>query len=1345
MKKKGAVVCFLLVIVFLSVGFISASWYSVPPGINTQIISSDMDGSYTEKKVWNSLTSQDADSTISSAHYSESFKLDEDTHLLFGARSTDYTSTDSSTRKNLETQNYETTTTTYSEGYRGQYSNDGSCFIEHSSSSGEDSVSSTYSNCGVYPNYWFFNSNLNQVIPLYYLSPGENVPWCDETYLDNCIQFSETDTCDGSTNKVNIKRNLKLDYFTDNSDEESSGYTQKSLNSFNGEFIAINFWNLGCAEFYQADSGFYCGVRVDNYYGQDCRDTTLNIDGRIYSTDADGNNQDLATGKFTKYKTLLDSDNNYFYDIYQFKPSIDATSFSRIVKAAKDAGGDVYCKAIDAVGYLRRSEGNFYVEQSQGNFGSSCNYCGRNIKTIPTKTVNSDGSVDITCDYDVGFTLTNGNYNVEFILREGSEEVASQSKSIVVNWFTDLFNDFSNYHSTAKFTGKLNTTTGLLRCEAKIVNTDKPQSKENSCAVSNWLYDIDQDGYITYFQNKSIADVQKQIKSAPDFSGIIVDQGDLPFPFDKLDCSDWIYGNDKIKINENYQKVCPTNPEDWFNLREEVNKKITQAKENFKSDGTGSVSRMPIVTDHVAKEDICYYDENNDGIPDYSQCSYCRNPEMPEIADNIDNDCQGSCQANPQAKCNIYTTSETSPKYDNGSFVGDGANNFECDGEQSSYGGSDNFCQMVDDNAILDNSGYRCGGYNRIVKHMNYITKSADIERDLGNVPAIVAYNKKDCTKQIGDEYTQYAFMPGGIPNFVFNSPIFISGKNLQGKYIYEYTHLFNPTQLLSCTLDSITHTAVADTLIVLPAKEVNGKTRNTLDLPEQFIDSMWGELDFKQEGESESNFDKFFGILKKDKILEKGSSDWNWQLACVPKDKCADNSDNDGPKSLYGALPYGLYTRPATFEFTNVNGETNEFAGKEDMNIPFTDMDDPSCKFKNDAMTSINLETINNFLGSNSDLKFAADMYREIPYSEDINGKSKTYCLDVDQDGFCVCQPFDSKEPTKLSCSKQFIDCNDAPSEDSQYILDGGKRILMGPAYGWGDWVQIDKSWQLSGVGAGQPLGAWNIHPFSPVTSISCNFGKFDLNCNKNGLEGYNYISLVNGATPFDDDPSTGVERLDTSSGIRTTNTDFMCYSTSFIEKFAGEAKERAIVKVKQEGPMMLLMFVPGLNALPTAVQAGILIYGVTSTALETGDCIKSIKEGTEDASVIWDKCLTLASHASGFVVVGGKIGVDKIKVKFGNTNKPAKLNNVPFTRGELGSEIVNPIKKPTTPVIPTTGCFLENTSIMMEDGSLKDIQNIEVGDRVMAFDIENNQAVNSSVTAFFIRNETKYRIIEY
>ncbi len=70
---------------------------------------------------------------------------------------------------------------------------------------------------------------------------------------------------------------------------------------------------------------------------------------------------------------------------------------------------------------------------------------------------------------------------------------------------------------------------------------------------------------------------------------------------------------------------------------------------------------------------------------------------------------------------------------------------------------------------------------------------------------------------------------------------------------------------------------------------------------------------------------------------------------------------------------------------------------------------------------------------------------------------------------------------------------------------------------------------------------------------------------------------------------------------------------------------------------------------------------------------------------------------------------------------------------------------EKPAVKPAVKGGCFLEDTSIKMADGSYKDIEDIQIGEKVMAYDIENDQPVAADVTTTFVRNETSYRIIEY
>ena len=65
-------------------------------------------------------------------------------------------------------------------------------------------------------------------------------------------------------------------------------------------------------------------------------------------------------------------------------------------------------------------------------------------------------------------------------------------------------------------------------------------------------------------------------------------------------------------------------------------------------------------------------------------------------------------------------------------------------------------------------------------------------------------------------------------------------------------------------------------------------------------------------------------------------------------------------------------------------------------------------------------------------------------------------------------------------------------------------------------------------------------------------------------------------------------------------------------------------------------------------------------------------------------------------------------------------------------------------TPITTGAMCFLKNTKISMGDDSIKNIENIIVGDLVKAFDTDKNKVINSKVTEVFIHpNATEYYII--
>jgi len=59
--------------------------------------------------------------------------------------------------------------------------------------------------------------------------------------------------------------------------------------------------------------------------------------------------------------------------------------------------------------------------------------------------------------------------------------------------------------------------------------------------------------------------------------------------------------------------------------------------------------------------------------------------------------------------------------------------------------------------------------------------------------------------------------------------------------------------------------------------------------------------------------------------------------------------------------------------------------------------------------------------------------------------------------------------------------------------------------------------------------------------------------------------------------------------------------------------------------------------------------------------------------------------------------------------------------------------------------GCFLAGTKILLGDGSYKNIEDVQVDDQVVAFNLEESRPVNSSVLNTFVRNASEYYIIQY
>jgi len=74
----------------------------------------------------------------------------------------------------------------------------------------------------------------------------------------------------------------------------------------------------------------------------------------------------------------------------------------------------------------------------------------------------------------------------------------------------------------------------------------------------------------------------------------------------------------------------------------------------------------------------------------------------------------------------------------------------------------------------------------------------------------------------------------------------------------------------------------------------------------------------------------------------------------------------------------------------------------------------------------------------------------------------------------------------------------------------------------------------------------------------------------------------------------------------------------------------------------------------------------------------------------------------------------------------------NVPFGAGSGGSSIYIP-----------GPCFLSGTPILMSDGSLKPIENVKVGDAIIAFDEKTGEFKEDKVVEFFVHDTDRYLLI--
>ncbi len=324
--------------------------------------------------------------------------------------------------------------------------------------------------------------------------------------------------------------------------------------------------------------------------------------------------------------------------------------------------------------------------------------------------------------------------------------------------------------------------------------------------------------------------------------------------------------------------------------------------------------------------------------------------------------------------------------------------------------------------------------------------------------------------------------------------------------------------------------------------------------------------------------------------------------------------------------------------------------------------------------------------------------------------------------------------------------------------------------------------------------LGAQYVHPFAPfgknyipgvnfedLALTSDQFSGYcwtgiNLNCNKGGDEGYDYASLFNeGTSPFTYDTSTGLELTTANADER----DAMCNTKDPYLKhvFAPLAKEAK----NSIGTMVLGSIILGgvsplaipFISIPFIALAsynfgssladlpfGTSIFGIHGNPMTINEgltyFIHKYYYGFNDEEITY--AMTQASAAErktyeeravSFISSSANLFlVWVMAVKAVKKAKEIKMKKARELEGQGLGETNTPAgvqKAVANPLSGTSGCFLAGTKILMKDLSYKNIKDIQTGESVVAFNLENESPVNSSVLNTFIRNETEYLIINY
>jgi len=529
--------------------------------------------------------------------------------------------------------------------------------------------------------------------------------------------------------------------------------------------------------------------------------------------------------------------------------------------------------------------------------------------------------------------------------------------------------------------------------------------------------------------------------------------------------------------------------------------------------------------------------------------------------------------------------------------------------------------------------------------------------------------------------------------------------------------------------------------------------------------------------------------------------SGFTWQTACVPLDKCKNGFDDDGPEKILNILRKWNLTNE-TVSVEDSGGVLNQL-GREHANVSLTDVDDPDCYNKTDPLTGQEycLDSDNDGFCFNS--RFFPDC------DDNPSDDADQYFVDVDRivgtsceklieswgeerirfaDDNIVCCIFDTgaadfdpiyewkmqsecvpsaQFPTAVvlssgMCSNRFssVICCKYDSLTYRWVppslcsLNEGKQQIdwfsseIGkcgnkPNVNPPEKCHVIKQWKnykkyTIGVdGKWKPeriyIGAENIHPFSIIRSSgsritpskglasTCGIG-VDTNCNRGGEAGYDHTHYGEGTSPFDNDLSTGVENINGDDFFCSQGSAWKVFGKEVINRVEKVVGELALAMGSPMGVTVVAFVLITVAAFPVSGPIFWGVVGAVSGGLATGYELEMARE----AHVRGESYRTTEHLANAALALGGT-ALDIV-----GTPKQVAAGRKALKACE--------IRRP-----PTAACFLANTPILMSDGNYMNIEDVNVGDYVLAYDTYNNKLVNASVSATFVRSETMYGILGY